>query len=187
MTILTTKVTYAEFRSMEFDEADNYQYELLNGEVVKKASPTVLHQRISMRLLTTFLKFLEQHPAGELFHAPLDVVLDEFNVPQPDIIFIRRTRLTIIDEQEQIVRGAPDLLIEILSPGSIRRDRFDKKDLYERYGIEEFWIVDPNNQSIEVYQLEEGAYQLFAFAAGSGPVQSSILEGLMVETGELFA
>lgn len=186
MTVLTKNMTYAEFRALEFDDTDNFQYELLNGELVQKASPTVQHQRISMRLISAFLKHLDQNPVGEIFHAPLDVVLNDYNAPQPDIIFIRKENTGIIDEQEQIVLGAPDILIEILSPGSIKRDRIEKKELYEKFAVPEFWIVDPNNQSIEVYQFLEGRYQIFAFAAEAGTVQSAVLPGLDLDIAPVF-
>lgn len=186
MTVLTKKMTYAEYRALEFDDADNFQYELLNGELVKKASPTVQHQRISRRLIKAFEKHLDEQPGGELFFAPLDVVLDDFNAPQPDILFIRKENLTIIDEAEQIVRGVPDLLVEILSPGSIKRDRIEKMELYERFGVPEFWLIDPNNRSVEVYHLEEAKYRIFAFAAESGAVQSAVLAGLIVDLAQLF-
>lgn len=187
MTVLTKKMTYAEFRALEFDDTDNFQYELLNGELVQKSSPSVQHQRISMRLIAAILKHLDQNPIGEIFHAPLDIVLDDYNAPQPDIIFIRNENIGIIDEQEQIVRGTPDILVEILSPGSIKRDRIEKKELYEQSGVSEFWIVDPNNQSIEVYQLQEGRYQNFAFAAEEGTLKSAVLEGLEIEIHGVFA
>jgi Uma2 family endonuclease len=186
MTVLTKNMTYAEFRTLEFDDDDNFQYELLNGELVKKASPTVQHQRISMRLLAAFLQHLHANPIGEIFHAPLDVVLDDYNAPQPDIIFIRNENIGIINEQEQVVMGAPDILIEIISPGSIKRDRIEKKDLYEKFAVPEFWIIDPNNQSIEVYQLQEGHYQIFSFAASEGAVQSAVLAGFELDVAGIF-
>lgn len=187
MAVLIKKVTYAEYRQLEFDDDDNFQYELLNGEVVRKASPTVQHQRIARRLVKAFEKYLDEKPVGELLFAPLDVVLDDYNSPQPDIFIIRSARKHIVDEQEQIVRGAPDLVVEIISPGSIRRDRFDKKDLYEQAGVPEFWIVDPNNRSIEVHTLQEERYKVFAFAAETGKVQSSVLEGFEFEVADIFA
>ena len=186
MTVLTKKMTWAEYRALEFGDTDNFQYELLNGEIVKKASPTVLHQRIIRRVVKLFEKYLDANPSGELFFAPLDVALDDFNVPQPDVIFIRKERGHIIHEQEQVIMGAPDILVEIISGGSIKRDRIEKKDLYEQFGVAEFWIVDPNNRSVEVYQLEDDRYKLFAFAAETGKVQSSVLEGLELEVAEIF-
>lgn len=186
MTILAKNMTYAEFRALEFDDTDNFQYELLDGELVKKASLTVQHQRIARRLVKAIEIYLDKNPIGEFFFAPLDVVFDDINAPQPDIIFIRNENNGIIDEQEQIVLGTPDILVEILSPGSIKRDRIEKKELYEKFAVPEFWIVDPNNQSIEVYQLQEGRYQIFAFAAEKGTVQSTVLPGLDLDISPIF-
>lgn len=186
MTVLTKKMTYAEYRALEFEDTDNFQYELLNGEVVKKASPTVQHQRIARRVVKAIEKYLDANPAGELLFAPLDVVLNEHNSPQPDVIFIRNERLHIIDEQEQVIQGVPDLLVEIISTGSIKRDRIEKKDLYEQFGVPEFWLVDPNNRSIEVYQLYESRYRVFAFAAAAGKVQSAVLAGFELDVADIF-
>ena len=186
MTVLTKKMTYAEYRALDFENADNFQYELLNGEIVRKASPTVQHQRIARRVVKAFEKYLDENPTGELFFAPLDVALDDFNAPQPDIIFIHHERRHIIHEQEQVIMGAPDLLVEIISSGSIKRDRIEKKDLYEPFGVAEFWIVDPNNRSVEVYHLLDSRYQVFAFAAESGKIYSSVLEGFELEVADIF-
>lgn len=186
MTVLTKKITAAEYRALEFEDTDNFQYELLNGEIVKKASPTIQHQRILRRVVKLFEKHLDANPAGELFFAPLDVALDDFNVPQPDVLFVGKERSHIINEAEQVILGPPDLLVEIISGGSIRRDRIEKKDLYEQFGVTEYWIVDPNNRSVEVYRLHEGRYKLFSFAAESGKIQSSVLEGFEVEIAEIF-
>jgi Uma2 family endonuclease len=186
MEVLTKKMTYAEYSALEFDDQDNTRYELINGEIVKKASPTVQHQRISMRLIAALLKYLETNATGELFHAPLDVVLDDYNAPQPDIFYIGKDKSFIIDEEEQVVRGTPDLIVEILSPGSIQRDRFIKKQLYEQFGIAEYWIVDPNNQAIEVYKLTDGKYELLSFAAQTGAVTSGVLQDFSLDITPLF-
>lgn len=186
MTVLTKKMTYPEYSALEFDDDDNFQYELINGELVKKSSPSVAHQRIIRRLVKIFEKYLDANPAGELLFAPLDVVLDAFNAPQPDILFIRNDRKQIIDEQEQVIMGAPDVVVEVISPGSIKRDRIEKKEVYEQFGIPEFWIVDPNNKAIEVYCLHENRYKVFAFAAENGNVQSSVLTGFELDVADIF-
>ena len=107
--------------------------------------------------------------------------------PKPNILIIRKERKHIIDEKKQVIMGAPDLAIEILSPGSIRRDRMEKKDLYEQFGVAEFWIVAPNNKSVEVYSLQENRYKVFAFAAETGKVQSSVLDGFELEVAGIFS
>jgi Uma2 family endonuclease len=117
--------------------------------------------------------------------APTDVVLSDTRVVQPDLLFVGRERGEII--QEKAIHGAPDLAIEVLSPTSLHRDRHRKPRLYEESGVREFWLVDPANRAIEVFTLTVEGYELASFAAGSGQVTSSVLEGLTVALEEVFA
>jgi len=186
MEVLTKKMTYAEFRNMELDDRDNLLYELINGEIMQRSSPTVRHQRIVRRLVRFLEKYLEEKPLGELFFAPLDVVLDDENVPQPDIFFIQKERDFIIDEAASIVFGRPDLVMEVISPGTVKNDRIAKKDVYERFGVGEYWLVDPGNATIEVYLLHQNRYAIHAFAAERGLVASTLLQGFSLEVAEVF-
>jgi Uma2 family endonuclease len=175
--------TYHDLCELEAEEG--YFYELLEGIIVKRASPLPEHQRIVRRLLVALDRYCAEHSAGEVFSAPLDVVLDEYNVPQPDIFFIAAERNNIV--RREGIFGAPDMVVEILSPSSIRRDRVQKMKLYHRFGVREFWLVDPNNTSVEVYVFTESGYELAEFAAENGVVQSSVLSGFQVDVAILFA
>ncbi len=186
MDITTEKITYPTFRQMEFDDPNSHLYELINGEIVKKGAPHIQHQRISKKLLRKIDTYVESKDLGEVFYAPTDVVLSDTDAPQPDLFFIKKDRLKIIDEAEGVVMGAPDLAVEIISPGSVRRDRVVKKDLYEKFGIAEYWLVDPQNASIEVYILENEHYQLHLLADKGDTVSSKLLEGFIFDTGEIF-
>ncbi len=186
MMVAAKKLTYREFREMEFNDNDLFLYEILNGILVRKSAPHILHQRISQKLNRLFENYVLPKQLGEVFTAPVDVVLSEVNAPQPDLIFISTANANIIDEVEGIVNGAPDLVVEIISPSSIKRDRIEKKAIYEQFGIPEYWLIDPNNQSIEIYTLKEGKYELHAFADATEKVQSAVIAGLEVEAGAIF-
>lgn len=111
--------------------------------------------------------------------------LEEYSAPQPGIVFIKKERLDIINLEEGIL-GVPDLIIEIISPTSIKRGRFDKKELYEKFQVPEYWIVDPANASIEVYVIKDGKYALFSFGTTEGKVQSQALNGWELELASVF-
>lgn len=175
-------ISYAEYQALEVD--DNNWYELLNGELVKKSSPSPRHQRTSMKLSSLMHLFASQNNLGVVYCAPIDVFVDEHNVPQPDILFIANAKKHIITDDG--IMGAPDLVVEILSPSSIRNDRGIKQRLYQRLGVQEYWIVDPNNNSIEVYRLSEGVYDLVSFAVERGVVDSTSIVGLQVEVHDIF-
>ncbi len=178
-------MTWQEFRNLEFPDDDLFIYELIDGELVKKAAPSPLHQRVSKNLEFAYQLFLREHPIGEVFHAPIDVVFEENNACQPDICFISTEREFIVDLNEGIL-GAPDLIVEIISPGSIRRDRVDKKELYERFTVNEFWLIDPINRTVEIYSMKENAYVLHQFLETEGEATSTVLTGFVVEIGSLF-
>ena len=120
------KITYSQFRQMEFDDNDRFLYELINGVLIKKTAYQPLHQRISSQLFFQLNNFIEKGTLGEVFYGPLDVFLDEENVPQPDLVFVSNAHSSIIDDKDGIL-GVPDLVVEIISPSSIRLDRVDKK------------------------------------------------------------
>lgn len=186
MEVLEKMLTYREYREMEFDDDDNFQYELINGELMKKASPTIEHQRLVRKIAFAIEKHLESNQAGEVFFAPLDVVLDEHNVPQPDVFFVGKDKKYILDENEQVVIGIPDLIVEILSPGSVKRDRITKKKIYEQFGVPEFWLVDPSYKSVEIFRLTDGAYELADFIEITGLIKSAVLEGFELPLDKIF-
>src|SRR5207248_3273061 len=105
---------------------------------------------------------------GKVFIAPVDVVFDEENTAQPDLVFVAAANLSII--QRRAIFGAPDLLIEIISSSSVRRDRYDRKILFARFGVKEYWIGDPANRSLEVLTLKAGSYELYCSAEQQGRV-----------------
>jgi Uma2 family endonuclease len=174
------KWTYQE--SLQLGEET--RCEIIQGELTMPPSPNLEHQDISRDLGFSMAHYIQEKKLGKIFYAPIDVVLDETNVVQPDIVFVAKPNLSIL--RKRGIFGAPDLVVEILSPSSIRRDRYEKLELYAKFCVKEYWIVDPYNQSIEVLCWEGTGYSLFSFASEKGKVKSKVLEGFEVEIGSLM-
>jgi len=149
------KFTYKDYKSLP--ESETNRYELMEGELITVPSPNFKHQSISGNLEFILREFIQKKNLGTIIYAPLDVHLGD-NVIQPDILFVSRERSYVITEEE--VRGAPDLVIEILSPATAQRDRTYKRTLYAQYGVQEYWIVDPEEKIIEVLTLKEKGYKI---------------------------
>lgn len=178
------KITVPEFLEMN-DFEEGFLYELINGELVKRSSPSTDHQAASFNLALLLGNFVKEKKLGRCFTAPFDVAFDEENLVQPDIIFVSTARAGIITDN--CVVGAPDLVVEILSPGTFKTDRNDKMKLYRRFGVSEYWIIDPKSRTIEVYVLQAGDYNLASFAIESGEVVSTVLLGLGIPVQQVFA
>jgi len=179
------KFTYEDYKNLP--ESETQRYELLEGELVMVPSPSFEHQDISGNLEFLLRLFVREHKLGVVLDAPLDVVLGEAgeeHVVQPDILFISKTRKKIIRQEE--IRGAPDLVVEILSPYTGQRDRTVKKKLYARYGVKEYWIVDPEEEAIEVWALGRGGYERVALYKKADMLTSSLLPGLKIPLREVF-
>lgn len=179
------RFTYDDYKSLP--ESECRRYELLDGDLVRLPSPSVAHQRVSGNLSVLLWRFVRQAGLGWIYHAPLDVVLGEGRdreVVQPDILFISRERSEIITHEE--IQGAPDLVIEILSPATEDWDRGYKKTLYARHGVREYWIVDPEAQTIEVHTPGEEGFALSAAYQASESARSPILPGLEIGLEEVF-
>ena len=158
--------------------------ELIEGDFYVVPAPSFRHQIISRNLGTLLWEFVRGEGLGQVVWAPTDVVLSLESVVQPDILFISNERRGIITEDN--VSGAPDLVVEILSPSTAERDRELKRTLYARYGVREYWIVDPEDSSVEVMALEEAGF-VSARRYTSGQVESPLLPGLAIPLGEIFA
>jgi Uma2 family endonuclease len=178
--VVAKKVSVKEFREMDFPDDNLFIYELINGEIMRKQAPKPLHQQIAWRLTSAIDKFLSEKPIGKGFFAPIDVYFDDYNNAQPDLIFIANERSFIIDLHEGIM-GAPDLIVEIISPSSVKQDRFDKKEMYEKFAVKEYWIIDPRNETLEIYVFKDNVYKLHQFIEINGVINSTILEGFDID------
>lgn len=181
--VLDKKYTYEDLQNLEIDEG--FFYELLNGEIMQRSAPALSHQRVAKLIFKKLDAFVEKEKKGEVFFAPLDVVLDNYNVLQPDLVFVSEKNSEILFGD--YVNGIPDLVVEIISPSSVSRDRIEKKNIYEKFGIPEFWLVDPKNEMIEILVLnKEKNYEHFSYANESGKVKSKILKGFELDLATLF-
>ena len=140
------KLTYDDF--VLFPD-DGKRHELIDGEHCVTPSPNVRHQRIQGDLFALIWTYLQAHPIGQVFTAPLDVVFSRFDVVEPDVLYVSNARAHVLTAPN--VQGAPDLVIEVGSPGTRQRDETIKRHLYERAGVSEYWIVDPDIDVIRVY------------------------------------
>lgn len=175
------KFTYRDYKSLP--ESETKRYELLEGELVMIPSPSERHQSISRNLEFILYQFIRDNNLGTIYDAPLDVVVGE-DIVQPDIIYVSNERLSIIGEQE--IRGSPDLVIEILSPATAERDRTYKRTLYARHGVKEYWIVDPENKSVEVMTLRKKGFETVQVYKAGELLSSPLLKGLSLNLGEVF-
>ncbi len=135
---------------------DGKRYQIIGGELYVVPAPVPYHQKISRNIEFILFAFVKERDLGEVFNAPCDVILSEEDVVQPDILFISKEREHIIGEKN--IQGAPDLIIEILSPRTMEIDRKLKVKLYERYGVKEYWLVEPERKEVEVLVLGEDGY-----------------------------
>ncbi len=155
---MTDKVyTYEDYLRLPNEEC--YHYEILDGMLVKEPAPYVHHQRVSRRLQRLLEDYLAlRDPAGEVFNAPIDVTLSDTNVIQPDLVYIPGENREIVEEAR--INGTPYLVVEILSRWTRSKDRLRKRNIYEKMGIPHYWIIDPNDETIEAYALQNGLYVL---------------------------
>jgi Uma2 family endonuclease len=162
MTVQTRRMTAREFLALP---TTNMPYELIHGEEIMSPSPTLSHQRLSSRLFKLIERLV---PNGIVLYAPLDVYLDEENVVQPDVLWVAEGG-ACKPVADKYLSGAPDFIAEILSPGTALRDKKDKFRLYEKFGVREYWIIDPDELLLEIWELREGH---FAFVDVFGPTDA---------------
>ncbi|MBF0606919.1 MAG: Uma2 family endonuclease [Candidatus Magnetobacterium sp. LHC-1] len=158
--------------------------EIINGVEVMGPSPFGKHQDIVGNIYDLIRQHIKKTRTGKVFCSPLDVILkDGEQRLQPDILFIRKENMGIFQDW---IRGVPDLVCEIVSKGSVAKDTVTKKKIYERFRIPEYWIVLPEFETIEVFTIESGAYELFSSAEGEGTVRSKVIEGLEIDVRNVF-
>jgi Uma2 family endonuclease len=163
---------------------DGVRYEVLDGELVVAPSPMTRHQRVSMKLSLAVGGYVESQKLGECFCAPYDVVLDRRTIVQPDLIFVSNDRSSIITENN--IQGAPDLVVEILSPSTAQRDRVRKLRLYTRFGIPHVWFLDPGIKTLEEFILEGESYRVVAVHAEDEEFRPLLFPGLSILLGEIW-
>lgn len=177
---LKAKFTYQDYLHMPEDK----RYELVEGEFFMVPSPNESHQGISAELGYALQSYVKKQKAGFVYYAPFDVVFSDEDVVQPDIIYVSKERRDIITRRN--IQGAPDLVVEILSPKISYRDREIKRKLYSKYGVKEYWIVDPVKQTVEVLSLDVGGYRKTGTYNVNAPLTSHLLTDLSIDLKSVF-
>ena len=175
------KFTYEDYRTAPPDK----RYELLDGDLVMTPAPNLKHQRVQVRLGERLARFVREHALGEFFFAPCDVVLSDTDVVQPDLLFVSKERAHLLSGGDN-VQGAPDLVVEILSPATAERDRGYKRALYAKHGVAEYWLVDPASETVWVHRLQDGELVVGQTLAGGHTLRSPLLAGFVLEIDDVF-
>ena len=172
--------TYADY----LQTPDDVRYELIEGELIVAAAPSIAHQRVGRNFGAVLWPFVRDNNLGELFYAPTDVYFSDANVFQPDLLFVSAARARIITETN--VQGAPDLVIEIASPSTEALDRGVKQDLYALFGVLEYWRAYPLTQTVEVLRLENGRLVSIGVYGLGDTLTTPLLPGLVIDLNEIF-
>jgi len=177
-------------RRWTFDELvaevpeSNQPMELWDGELIMPPAPSFFHQEVVDRFHDTLKAWVRPRRLGRTVALPIDMILTSRRVTQPDVLFVSNERLHIVEDR---VRGAADLVAEVLSPGSRRRDRIEKRDLYEQHGVREYWVIDSEAETVEVLFLDRGEYRLAGRWRPGEQARSQLLKGFKVAVADLFA
>ena len=163
---------------------DDQRYELLDGALVVLPTPNIAHQRVLGNLSFALHDFVREKRVGAMF-LRVAVVLSDTNVVEPDITFVSASRMDIVETDN--IRGAPDLVVEIISPSNPERDVVRKRDIYARHGVGEYWIADPDARSIRVMALEGSTYSIIGEYKAGDQLTSATLKGLRLEVEGVFA
>ena len=152
------------------------RYQLLDGEMILAPSPTQKHQTLLANLYRMVYGFVAESELGRVWFAPLDVVLSNHDVAQPDLMFVSNERAGIVTEAN--VQGAPDLVVEIISPPTAGYDQGYKRALYARHEVREYWLIDPDAETVEVLVLVGGNFRSHRVFGNGQTLESPLLEGL---------
>ena len=175
-----TKLTYDDYADTPEDE----RWELLDGELIMAAAPNMKHQSVQSVMGGQLQPFVMNGGRGRVFFSPTDVMLSDNDVVQPDLIYVSREREYIITQAN--IQGAPDLVVEILSPSTASRDWRDKLDLYARHGVAEYWLMDPISEIVWVFRLVDGTLVQVGMYGVGDTLTSPLLEGFALDLGLVF-
>ena len=181
MKAVRPRVSYAD---LERAPEDGRRYELYDGEVFVVPAPLPKHQ-IVQHTVTDLLRDYARDVGGFAVGSPIDIVFSEYDVLQPDVIYFSADRAHFVDV-EHVIRHAPDLCVEVLSPSTEATDRGKKMQMFARYGVPEYWIVDTASETLEVYELRSGAYELVLTGRSDTTVSPASLPGHSFPAGSLF-
>lgn len=177
------RMTVKEF--FDIDVEEGYIYELINGIVMRRTSPNLIHQEASANIHFALMSFIKPKNLGKVYAAPMDVYLNQYDLVVPDLSFVA-TGNPAITQRSLCIEGVPDLIIEILSKGTQKTDRGTKMKQYEANKVPEYWIVDPRLKSIEVYAWRENSYEMVFYAEETGEIQSNVLAEFSLDITQFF-
>lgn len=159
------------------------RYEIIDGDLFMVPLPNESHQRILVTLTSIFLNHVKKNKLGSVYCAPFDVLFSEEDIVQPDIIFVSHENKKIITKDN--IKGAPDLIVEILSPSTSKRDIGIKKKLYARHSVREYWIVDPEHETVEVFLLKDREFEGKIYGV-KDYISSTVIKCLNIKVKEIF-
>jgi Uma2 family endonuclease len=179
----SSHLTYEDY--LEFPD-DGKRHEIIEGDHYMTPAPKTKHQRASANLASAMIFLVKQKGLGLVLTAPCDVILSDENVVQPDILFISEERAAIVTEDN--IRGAPDIVVEILSESTRKKDEVTKRKLYERFGVQEYWLVDPELELVKTYRLAQQKYGRATELSkeNSDVLSTKLLPGFHLPVGEIF-
>ena len=178
-----TKLTFADYEAFP---DDGNRYEIIDGEGYVSPSPNEAHQIAVGEIFTALQLHMRAHRLGRVYTAPFEIVLGPHDVFQPDVLYIARDRLHIVDARGRI-RDAPDLCIEGASGSTRTTDRMVKFERYAHFGVAEYWIVDPDTRAVESYALDDWMYRLLALARGQERIVSHVFPNLILHADDAFS
>jgi Uma2 family endonuclease len=177
-----SKMNYDQLRLLP---DDRQRHELVDGELLMTPSPNTRHQRVLNKINLALTAHAIQHGLGEVFIAPYDVVFEDHTVLQPDILFVSAQRAGVVGEDA--IHGAPDLVVEVLSPSSFYNDLRIKMNVYGRFGVQEYWVVDPEKETIEVYRLAGAKLELTRQFSADSAFESPLFPNLALTIKSVFS
>lgn len=177
----TRRYTYAD---LEHFPDDNLRREIIDGELIVTAAPATRHQRVVVNFVVALARYSDGH-GGQVFPAPLDVLFADDNVVEPDVVFVRADNLERI--KQKFVENAPDVVVEVSSPSTRRLELVRKRELYQRFGVPEYWYVDVEADRVEMYRLTEGAYPPPEIRYPGEALESLVLDSFSMPVGEALA
>jgi len=182
MPVVTEKQRWTYNDYLQID--DNNRYEIYRGGLIMVPAPNLWHQIYSRNLEYLMWSYVKEKNLGQVFYAPVDVILSEDDVYQPDIVFVSMERLDIAKDRG--IFGAPDVIVEIISPNTTIYDTIEKREVYEEYGVKEFWLVNPDEKAVEIFVLKDGVYKRHSYARKDGKVNSKVINGFIADLKDIF-
>ncbi|HEX9236506.1 MAG TPA: Uma2 family endonuclease [Actinomycetota bacterium] len=179
----TQPQTGLTYQDLESSPEDNLRRELIDGELIVTAAPATRHQRVVLELGAALLAHVKEH-GGDVFVAPTDVFFSDTNVVEPDVLYVRPEHVSKVEQK--FVRSAPDLVVEVSSPNSRRLELVRKRELYERFGVPEYWYVDLDADRVEIYRLHDERYGSPALRVRGDRLDSPMIPGFGVEVDDLL-